>query len=395
MRLYGKETCGLGHAAKVRHEWHPMDVSNCGSAKSDHRRCLPARVSFVLLCIATFFLTGCASMAPPTIVRDRFDYVTSISESWKRQMLLNLLKTRYVDAPVFMDISSVINSYSVEGNIDLGGEIAPVGRGDTFAGVGVTGRYADKPTISYVPLAGDKFARSLMNPLPITGVLLLIQSGLPSDVVLRICVHTINGIENSYGGMGNPRPGNPKFHELMKAFRETQAAGGSVMRIIQDKGTQTIVVVLHPSTDQAVTAPVAKIRELLGLDASVRKYNVVYGSFPENDREIAMLTRSVMQILADFASYIDVPETDLEEGRVYEPQRTAEQLLLFPPILRVHTGPSAPDDAYAAVRYRNHWFWIDDRDTQTKSMFNSVLLLFSLTETARPQSLPLVTIPTQ
>lgn len=69
-------------------------------------------------------------------------------------MLLNLLKTRYVDAPVSMDISSAINSYSVEGDVELGGEIAPVGQGDTFAGVGVTGRYADKPTISYVPLAG-------------------------------------------------------------------------------------------------------------------------------------------------------------------------------------------------------------------------------------------------
>ena len=36
-------------------------------------------------------------------------------DSWKRQMLLNLLKVRYTDAPVFLDISSVINSYSLEG----------------------------------------------------------------------------------------------------------------------------------------------------------------------------------------------------------------------------------------------------------------------------------------
>lgn len=352
------------------------------------------RVTVSLLCLTTFFLTGCASMGPPTIARDRFDYVTSVSDSWKRQMLLNLLKTRYSDAPVFMDISSVINSYSLEGDIDLGGEVAPVGRGDTFANVGVAGRYADKPTISYLPLAGDKFARSLMTPLPITGVLLLIQSGLPADVVLRVCVNTINGIENSYGGMWG-WAGNPKFRELMTALREIQAGGVSGMRFRPAKDTQAIVMSFGPGTDEAITAPVRKIHELLGLDASAREYNVVFGSFPENDREIALLTRSVMQVLADFASYIDVPEADLTEGRVYSPQHTPEQMLLFPPMLHVHNGPSAPDDAYVAVRYRNSWFWIDDRDQHSKAMFNSVLLLFSLTETAQSQLAPLVTIPTR
>ena len=66
-------------------------------------------------CLSAVLLTGCASMGPPTIARDRFDCLASISDSWKRQMLLNLLKVRYTDAPVFMDISSAINSYSLEG----------------------------------------------------------------------------------------------------------------------------------------------------------------------------------------------------------------------------------------------------------------------------------------
>lgn len=347
------------------------------------------------LCLAALLLPGCASLGPPTIARDRFDYVASVSESWKRQMLLNLLKTRYLDAPVFMDISSVINSYSVEGQIDLGGEVAHTGQGDTFAGVGVTGRYADKPTISYVPLGGDKFARSLMAPLPVTGVLLLIQAGLPADSVLRVCVNRVNGLENSYGGMDNPRAGDPKFRELMTALRENQAAGGADMRVRTGKETQSVVMSFRPPTDEAAAAPLGTIRELLGLDPSAREYSVVYGAIPENDREIAMLTRSVMQILSDFASYIDVPEEELAEGRVYRPQRTPEQRRLFPPILQVRNGPASPDDAYVAVRYRDRWFWIDDRDLRSKSMFNSILLLFSLTESGQPQPAPLVTIPTR
>ncbi len=48
-----------------------------------------------------------ASICPGTVARDRFDYVNAISNSWKKQMLLNMVKIRYVDAPVFMEVSSI------------------------------------------------------------------------------------------------------------------------------------------------------------------------------------------------------------------------------------------------------------------------------------------------
>ena len=91
---------------------------------------------------------GCASVGPPTLPRDRFDYVEAISSSWKRQMLQNLVKIRYTDAPVFLDVTSVINSYAMESNLSAGGQLAQPGRGDMFATIGA-GAYGDKPTITY------------------------------------------------------------------------------------------------------------------------------------------------------------------------------------------------------------------------------------------------------
>jgi hypothetical protein len=48
--------------------------------------------------VSVFFmlasLSGCASIGPGTVARDRFDYVTAISDSWKSQMLFNLVKLR-------------------------------------------------------------------------------------------------------------------------------------------------------------------------------------------------------------------------------------------------------------------------------------------------------------
>jgi hypothetical protein len=65
--------------------------------------------------------------------------------------------------------------------------------------LGGSGKYTDRPTITYSPLTGDKFSRSLMTPIPIRGLLFLIQSEYPVDFLFRIGVQTINGVDNRFG----------------------------------------------------------------------------------------------------------------------------------------------------------------------------------------------------
>jgi hypothetical protein len=62
--------------------------------------------AFCCLVFVVLF-AGCTGIGPPTVDRDRFNYVSAISESWKRQALLNFIKTRYLDAPVFMNVAKV------------------------------------------------------------------------------------------------------------------------------------------------------------------------------------------------------------------------------------------------------------------------------------------------
>jgi len=75
---------------------------------------------FFIAFVSVLLFVGCTGVGPPTVDRDRFDYVSAISESWKRQTLLNLVKTRYLDAPVFMDVASVISQYVLEGEVEMG-----------------------------------------------------------------------------------------------------------------------------------------------------------------------------------------------------------------------------------------------------------------------------------
>jgi hypothetical protein len=72
-------------------------------------------LNVILTILALILLVGCSGIGPATVERDRFDYVNALSSSWKKQILLNLVKIRYLDAPIFLDVSSVISQYAVEG----------------------------------------------------------------------------------------------------------------------------------------------------------------------------------------------------------------------------------------------------------------------------------------
>jgi hypothetical protein len=234
-----------------------------------------------------------------------------------------------------------------------------------------------------------------MTPIPLPGILFLLQSGYPADYVIRVTVHTINGMENRYGGSLTGRSADQRFHDLLGALRRIQQAGGMGMRVKPMGEKQALVMFLRPTTDEAIAEDLKKSKKLLGLNPEASEFRVVYGSFAANDTEIAILSRSMLQILIDFASYIDVPPSDVAEGRVYAVQREQDETEAeFPPLIRVRNSASKPDDAYVSVRYRDRWFWIDDRDYPSKRMFTFMMFLFSLTETGGQQAAPIVTVPT-
>jgi hypothetical protein len=232
----------------------------------------------------------------------------------------------------------------------------------------------------------------MMAPIPVSGILFLIQSGYPADLVLRICVNAINGLENAYGGSGNPREGSPEFRELMTAMQTSQREGGVGFRVKATKDRQVVLMFIRPPPDR-VTASSLRVRELLGLNPDAREFSVESGSFAEDDREVAILTRSILQVMTDLASHIEVPAADRAEGVVFVPPRSTENERAFPPLLVVKHGATPPENAYVAVPYRAQWFWIEDRDQRSKQILTFLMLMFSLTEGAPTQSAPVVTVP--
>jgi len=347
-------------------------------------------VTWALLGLA-FQLWGCAAVGPRTVTRDRFDYVEAISESWKRQTLFNLVKIRYLDTPVFMDVSSVISQYALESEISL--EFSWDARNTQT--LGGQGTYIDRPTITYSPLIGRNYARRLLAPLPLPAILLLVQGGYPVDSVFRICVQDINGLNNSRSGAVVGRKGDPAFFELLDLLHGLQVTDGLAMRSRSINNKEKIVVIFKTPKNKAAAGIIKGIKEHLGLDTEKMEFPVVHGGNAVNDQELAIQGRSMLQIMTEYAACIDVPASHVTEGRVYEGAREGTEQGRFPPLIKVHNGPKNPDDAFVAVPYRDRWFWIEDRDIHSKVMFKFLMILFSFTERGESgQVAPVVTVPT-
>jgi hypothetical protein len=348
---------------------------------------------------AFLLLAGCAGIGPSTVARDRFDFTAAVAESWKSQMLLNLVKLRYSDTPVFLDVGQIISAYSLQSTFTAAGNIFNTsgtvpGVPNSSIGLGAQGQYTDRPTITYAPLMGERFARSLMTPVPPPAVLSLIQAGYPIDLTLRLVVHTLNGIQNRFGGAARRRPAEPEFHELLARLRRIQDSGAIGLRVQRVNREEAVVLIFRQKVEPAVAAEILAVRQLLGLDPQGGEFRVVYGSVAANDKELAMLTRSILDILIDLASFIAVPAGHVAERRVAP---TAEPEVgpggVIPPLLRIQSSPEKPGDAFVAVPYRDHWYWIDDRDMPSKALFSFLMFVFTLVETGDKGAPPVVTIP--
>jgi hypothetical protein len=143
-----------------------------------------------------------------------------------------------------------------------------------------------------------------MAPIPPPAILNLIQAGYPVDVVLRVCVQAINGIHTRYGGSARGRPADPTFYPLVEKMRRIQLSGDIGMRVQKIGDHAATLIVFRKNADPETAADSAEVRKILGLDPGASEISVVYGSVAANDKEIALQTRSMHEILIDLASYI-------------------------------------------------------------------------------------------
>jgi hypothetical protein len=341
---------------------------------------------------------GCQHYGPRSIVADRLPYNESIAISWKEQTLLNIVKIRYMDTPFFIDVPQITSGYTLQGIVTAnGGIFPPVSNLASFAQqLGLTlnaqGAYQDRPTISYQPQTGSQFIRNLTQPINPGSVLFLLQSGYPADVVFGLTVESINGVDNRSVSGGQLRPAAPEFARVVQTLRKAQISGHVGIRVEQAKDKKDAVAFFFrdkEKIDPQLAKELAEVRKILGLDPDRRDFPVVFGGTAKDPNEIAILSRSVLRILSELSTYVEVPVEHLVSGTA---PNLGELDVGDKAPFRVFSSDKKPCDAFAAVCYEGRWFWIEKSDFQSKRTMAYLLVLLALSDTGAKENLPVITI---
>ena len=103
---------------------------------------------------------------------------------------------------------------------------------------------------------------------------------------------------------------------------------------------------------------------------------------PMNRKELTVSTRSLKEMMFYLSHGIDVPRHHVEKGLVTRTcdgaGREFDWRCMTGDLLRVRVSKLPPLNSAVSVHYRGYYFYIDDRDLNSKSTFNLLIELFNL-----------------
>ena len=344
---------------------------------------------------AAVFLTGCgAIIGPEKLEHERQDFNVALQQTNDEQMLLNLVRMKYRDTTMFLEVSAIASQYALTGSISGSGSLT-----DNFSnsiGLGSRIEYQEKPTISYTPLHGQKFITRLLSQVDPHTLNLLFKSGWSVERLFALCIEDLNGLKNTPSASGpTPEyvPEYKEFQKLIASLRELQKHGGVAFDVVK---TGEEVALAFRFTERADSDVKKEIQQALKMGDK----DVYLFTTNRMDKDnISFETRSIREMLFFLSQAVEVPSchknsgkvtiTKDENGREFDWNEVSGQLMK----VKSTANPIPPINAYVSVRYRNHWFYIEDNDLNSKSTFSLLVQLYDLQSGDSKGSAPLLTLP--
>ena len=398
----------------------------------------------VLVLFVTIGVSGC--LGPKAIRSTRLRYNEVVRDTNDEQLLINIVRLRYADSPVFIDLPSITSQFEVAGRSNFNGGYGNQYKGRTSLGFGDFS-IRDTPTLSYHPREGREIAKALLTPLS-ADLFSVVNAGADIEQLLLLTVNDMNDVPNA------PRATNlvPKVPDdntqflrgirLLTALREREATelglgtneetegasdaipaglvlGRDLLNAAKDgyvyrtKGEGKLTVMkrekelfLRIRPAFVHSAEMEEVARIFRLRPGLSKYRIkselheeVNNSLPKplGDDTIYLNMRSVLQIMTFLSKGVCVPQEHVQagiapvtpgpDGRPFDwTDVTAGNFF-------VRSQKHRPRDSEVAVPYRGYWFYIASNDVNSRAMLAILEILFSLQESDGKTAGPLLTLP--
>ena len=381
--------------------------------------------------------SGCSTFGPQLVQNSHIPYNKAIEQVIQEELLLNIVRRRYYEAPQFVTVSSISTSMStsagISGGADFGNQGIP-----TTGNIGGSFNWLDSPTVTITPRQGTEILGALTARMSVLTIAKMANAGYRFDFLLALMAEGLTDVRGPETGVGTDfRPGDKEFIEVIQSVGrlidkgqlkagtfswndpysdipikreditvENQltaiALGPGVGRFRSYDGGKTYYFTdkhdypaMWIDPDARTSSDGKRIIEILNLQPTPLKRvwsfspnRVVEGTdfenVPDDPRpEVRMQLRSFYSVLNLLAYGVDIPPKDEEEGRAFtkasydQAVREARAVDLSDKFV-VHSSSERPANAFVAVEYRGSWFYVDDRDHVSKRLFNAVYDLFNM-----------------
>jgi hypothetical protein len=398
--------------------------------------------------------SGCA-FGPKALECSHGRYNEAVRQVGEEQLLRNLVHIRYNEPRVHLSVSSIAAQYELAGGAEARPFFVAPNPGNhnfrTFTSIlpdfNVSG--ANRPTITFIPSDDGDAVERFLTPITVETLTFLHQSSWPVATIVRLWVERLNGVPNAPSASGPQRDLVPDFGRFRRAADLMQAAQDLGLGVVRPEERSVEVsgplppsamtaasaveaakngLEYRPSADGAFWVLVRKERRLvleinpavlghpvleeltflLNLEPDRLRYDVVTSpgvvldplrSPTPPSGELRVSLRSSSQVYFYLANGIEVPPEHLAAGLVRLPigpdGRVFDGRELTAGLFTVHVerGHKPPPTAFVAIKYRGYWYYIDDRDQETKATF-ALMLSMSRLDFGRGQpSAPFLTLP--
>lgn len=396
------------------------------------------------ICCLLLSQAGCL-VGPRALVGSRLPYNDAVKSTSEQQLLLNIVRLRYVDSPSSLSISSIAEQRELSGGVNAmpfftsaAAGTAGTYRGSVLPQLELSG--ANRPTLSYEPQDDQEFTRKLFTPISLDGVAYLSKTTWPVSTVFRLYLENLNWVSNAETASG-PTPVDPpefaQFREGIEALQRLQDRKLVTLYSMErdapvsgplphDKDSATVAVEAVKNgldvqssdagltvvrrrkqpvlrADEAVAAEVdwAIFCEAFRLDPEARSFDLTNEQLdpylkdapPTGLQVLDLETRSLLQVLFFVSHGVEVPREHLAcgkatltrgyDGRAFDWNEVVGGLFHVCSV----KSKKPPPVAHVAVSYQGYWFYIDERDRATKATFALLLEVSRLElESAEAQS---------
>jgi hypothetical protein len=308
------------------------------------------------LLVFMWVLSGCAFLGSRAIKTGRNDYNQAITYTEGQQILLNILRNRYGEITTTLSVSGIAANAKVR------------------TGAGINLGFG-------TPVQGMEAIQQLTSPIPLDIVVPLANSMMYESPIMSMVIRRLNRVDNpAYLQTAAAEP-DPQYAQVIDMMSGLKRAGklfwGKLLMVGEgEEETQIAFIIRDYEPDYSTT--VYELLRLLNVPKPKGKskdiiVKTVLAFEQTEPMSVAVLTRSVIDIMELLAAAVDVPEEDQISGAAIQFPKAG----LPGKDIEIRRSEDKPKKASISVKYRGYWFYVDDTDQVTKQALRLLQFLNS------------------